>query len=183
MREVVEGEGDGAGEVVEGDVEAGEASQLGETRGEVAGKLILLQIEIAEGLELGEVRGEWAGEEVGAEAEDTELREAGEGVGRNLADEADAGEAEREDGGVGGVAGDTDPGASGEVGVPLEAALVRDLGEKGQQRLLVLSRLGGHAEWTQQQCYEQNGRHYSIWFHSQLHNAARSYGHQKQKRI
>lgn len=64
-----------------------------------------------------------------------------EGSGGDLTHKPGAGEAERVDGGVVGIALDPDP-VAGRVGrVPLQSIFMSGLVEKCQKRLLVLSRL------------------------------------------
>lgn len=141
MGEIVDGERNPAGEVVEGEVESAQPSQLSQTLRKLAGEEVVLEVEAAEELEVGEVGGDGPGETVGAEAEDSELGQEAECAGGDLTHEAGAGEADGVDGGAVGVALDAEPVAGRDGRVPLQAILMWCLGEESKERLLVLSRL------------------------------------------
>lgn len=100
-------------------------------------------------LELGagaQVGGERAGESVFPEAEDAEVGQVSDGVGGDLAGEPGGGEAELDDLAGGVVAGDTEPGAWGWVGlIPLPGAAT-DGGAEAEQGGSVVGGGGGEEE-------------------------------------
>uniref|UniRef100_A0A0A9E5V9 Uncharacterized protein n=1 Tax=Arundo donax TaxID=35708 RepID=A0A0A9E5V9_ARUDO len=166
LGEVGESDGERPVEAVEGEVEHLEAPQPREPLRQRAREGVPLEVEPRERGEAEEVVGERAGEVVGAEAEHLQRGEAAERARRDGAREAQPREAQRDDAGAVGAAGDPRPGGTdarggGPVDARLAAAAHR--GEEVEQRRLVAVRLGGGepeaAEQERRHAERQPGRH------------------------
>uniref|UniRef100_A0A0A9D9B1 Uncharacterized protein n=1 Tax=Arundo donax TaxID=35708 RepID=A0A0A9D9B1_ARUDO len=158
LSEVGKRAGEGPVEAVEGEIEHLEAPQPREPRRQRAGEGVALEVEPRERGEVEEVVGERAGEIVGAEAEHLQRGEAPERARRDGAREAEPREAQRDDAGAVGAAGDPGPGgADARGGGPVDArpAAVAHRREEVEQRRLVRVRLGGR----EPEAAEQERRH------------------------